>query len=246
MTLRVATWNVHEGSTSSSAEQFEAWEYLTELDLDIVALQEVPFDTSVDSQVVSAICEHTGLQFSSVLPLHPSSYGHQASGLAIIARYPLSLRTSRHFSADGLTLRVDGRDEAMHEKAVTRAVCSTPTGDIVLFNLHLFPFTKMAIKASDVRFDGLWADLKDELSTRGDAPAIVFGDFNTPERQLAMDPSAGYSRVVGDRVTHEGFASDDIFISGHLQVRRTELFENPSDHLLCFAELAESKPSSSG
>jgi hypothetical protein len=47
----------------------------------------------------------------------------------------------------------------------------------------------------------------------------------------------GYSSAIGNRITHEGFASDDILISQQFEIRATELLPNPSDHTICFAEL---------
>ncbi|MEV0154469.1 endonuclease/exonuclease/phosphatase family protein [Micromonospora sp. NPDC050686] len=237
MTLRVATWNIREASSAASDESFDAWKFVQDLDLDILALQEVPFDEDGNSAVLSSMSTRTGLRFASVVPLHPAGFGGAASGLATLARYPQSEPTSRFLDPEGEAIVVAGRREGVHKKAIQRVKCQTRFGTVVLVNLHLFPFRRMRAEASSERFDSLWLTVQAELEASKDVPTVVFGDFNTPIRELAMSPGAGYVRVVGDQVTHEGFASDDILISRHFRVRRVELLDNPSDHLLCFAEL---------
>ncbi|MBM0278433.1 endonuclease/exonuclease/phosphatase family protein [Micromonospora tarensis] len=237
MTLRVATWNIREASAAASNEPFDPWEFVQELNLDILALQEVPFDDGRSSKVLSAMRSLVGLRSASALPLHPSGFGASMSGLATLSRHPQSEPSNRFFDPEGQAIVVDGRLENVHHKALSQVTCLTQLGSVVLFNLHLFPFQRMGLPASHERFESVWRIVRGQLDASRDLPTVVLGDFNTPIRELAMAPDAGYSRVVGDRVTHEGFASDDILISRHFQTRRVELLENPSDHLLCFAEL---------
>ncbi|MGC4869790.1 endonuclease/exonuclease/phosphatase family protein [Micromonospora sp. DT53] len=233
----MATWNLREASAAASDDPFDPWEFVKDLDLDILALQEVPFDDGNSSKVLSAMRSLAGLRYADALPLHPSGFGASMSGLATLARHPQSDPTSQFFDPGGQAIVVGGRLENVHNKALSRVTCFTQLGSVVLFNLHLFPFQRMGLKASDERFESVWRIVRGQLESSKELPTIVFGDFNTPIRELAMATDAGYSRVVGDRVTHEGFASDDILISRHFRARRVELLENPSDHLLCFAEL---------
>jgi endonuclease/exonuclease/phosphatase family metal-dependent hydrolase len=237
MTLRVATWNIREASAAASDDPFDPWEFVKDLNLDVLAMQEVPFDDGRSSKVLAAMRSLAGLRSASALPLHPSGFGASMSGLATLARHPQSEPTNSFFDPEGQAIVVDGRLENVHNKAISRVTCFTPLGAVVLFNLHLFPFQRMGLAASHERFESVWRMVRGQLEASKDLPTVVFGDFNTPIRELAMAPEASYSRVVGDRVTHEGFASDDILISRHFRARRVELLENPSDHLLCFAEL---------
>jgi endonuclease/exonuclease/phosphatase family metal-dependent hydrolase len=237
MIFRVATWNIREGRRLSSDELFDAGSIVGSLDLDVLALQEVPFQADGSSPLLSSLLESTKLSFSSFLSMHESSFGEASAGLATLTNYEQSPQTNVSFESKDLSLVVDGRVQNAHNKAVTRLICYTPAAAVVVYNVHLFPFRRLGLDAASERFRMLWQGLSRQLEASQDTPTVLCGDFNTARRHLVLPADAGYTRVIGDRETHEGFASDDILVSRHFRVRDSQLLDNPSDHLLCVGEV---------
>src|SRR6266542_5423429 len=90
--LRAGTWNIREGiPTGGNGKNWHARlaSIIAQADLDVLALQEVPFDRHGHSTILTTITEQTKLRYASGFSLSPSGFSSRnRSGIALASRVP--------------------------------------------------------------------------------------------------------------------------------------------------------------
>lgn len=242
--LRIASWNVHEvlpvtGRDSESAVLAQVIELVTDLDIDIMGLQEVDFFDGSSSRVLAAIERHTALKYITCNVLSDSSFrqGEQA-GVAIASRFPLMTTARRLFKNPGLRAGAGEDAIAMHDKGLVAACVRVGAQNIGVVSLHSFPFHLFGRDAEDPEFQSSWASMSHILREFSAQAMIVCGDFNTARRDLLLDYSGlSLTRAIENYKTHKGEAMDDILFSQNFTAEISSVYSTFSDHALCIADL---------
>jgi endonuclease/exonuclease/phosphatase family metal-dependent hydrolase len=251
--LRVATWNVHEGLPAGIdhgppiARVFDGMvDLINDLDIDVICFQEVDYTPELKSNTLNAVARGTALSHFAAYDLSPSSFfPGMRTGVAIASRFPLYGQKKTKLPNPNLTVRVKSGRIGSHDKGHLSAKVDLWGREVSIVSLHALPFHVFGQEAADPRFGYVWENLARGLTTRQDAPLLVCGDFNTPQRDLVLsDATTHLNRAVGDQPTFDDLALDDILYSRHFEERRTRVVPNFSDHRACVAdlELAGSAP----
>jgi endonuclease/exonuclease/phosphatase family metal-dependent hydrolase len=99
LAIRAATWNIREGIPvirNGVDPNRELVTMLADSDVDVVALQEVPFDDGGESATLRMISTRTQLTHVSGFSLSRSSfYSGRLSGVAVASRMPHSVEARR-------------------------------------------------------------------------------------------------------------------------------------------------------
>lgn len=227
MTLRIATYNIHAGQSSSL---FTVVEELRRIDADIIALQEVDRFALRSGLRDQAQAIADALQMNVIFAAtRDEGRGH--FGVAVLSRFS--------FQEVG---RIDAPLWGSFEpRTAIRATVCTPGGPVDVINLHadVFPWTS----AQQVN------SLLDELRRLGSKRLVILGDFNAgPEDAAAQSlRQAGFINAFGDGPGPATFRSvfgdrriDHIFISPQLAVRPAtvgRVMSRASDHALIWADI---------
>jgi endonuclease/exonuclease/phosphatase family metal-dependent hydrolase len=246
--LRVATWNIHEAmpltGTPTQARHAvidEVVDQVCDNEIDILAMQEVEFDSDGTSSVLSALTRRTPLRHVRAFPISPSSFltGHYA-GLAIVSRFPIG-HTERHKLPNPyLRTTHNGKEMRSHDKGFM--VCAVPVGgrDMTVVSLHSFPFHRFGRRPEEPDFREVWETFARTLTTGFSTEYLVIcGDFNTANRRLVTDLlNPRMTRAIGSTPTHRGMPIDDILLSPAFGAGTdAQIVDTFSDHHLCLADL---------
>ena len=243
--LRVATWNLHEcvpmpgsGVADPEAAVRQVAELLTELEVDLVALQELDLAADGHSPSLRWLAASTDLVHQAVYPLSESSFfAGRSTGVALASRYPLERVERLPLPNPGLRTELAGRPIASHNKGLVVAEVAVAGQPLVAASLHAFPFHLFGRRADEPAFAGQWSALTGLLAPLAGAPLVVGGDFNTDRRDLVLAGLGGrLERALGDQPTYRRESADDVLHSQHLLAKQAGLRSNFSDHLLCHVE----------
>lgn len=240
--IRAGTWNIHEGIPATDSDREAGDELITRISesaLDILALQEVPFDGVGNSPLLQRIAAHSALRYVSGFPLSQASY-HPGfrSGVAIASRLPHTVENRLLLPNPRLRSMRDGEIWRSWDKGLIVAKIDFPEASIRLASVHCYPFHDFGRRASDRKFERIWHELANAVS-RIPGPVILAGDFNTECRELLtrnlnqIDLIPVFSGVD----THDGRSVDDILHDVSIIRRDRKIIQNFSDHALCQAEL---------
>ena len=237
MTLKVATWNLHEGVPVPPGGD-PALELVQFLDgVDLVALQEVAL-TPDGSFPESGPLGEIGLIHRMTFPNSVSAmFSDRRMGIAVLSRWPCG--EARRILLPNPDLRISSGERrlASHDKGMLAV--KVQIGDRALWfaTVHVFPFHIFNRDARDPAFAKVWQELAESIDALGDLPVLVGGDFNTEHRQLLTSKTARrFRRGVTGGTTYRGVESDDVIYSPELELRRTQVLPNFSDHDLCVCE----------
>lgn len=240
--LRAGTWNIHEGIPANgrhSDRPAHLVSVIARADLDVLALQEVPFGQDGRSAILEAITEQTKLSYASSFPLSPSSFSPgDRSGLALLSREPHTVSGRTLLPNPNLRSDRRGRPWVSWDKGML-AVSLIFAGDPMwAVSLHCYPFHHFGHKAEDEEFAPIWGALADVINRIPGDRVIVAGDFNTERRDLLMNLVKRHrlSPAIGNTATHHGLAVDDILHNENLIRRSSAVMPGPSDHAFCRAE----------
>lgn len=235
--IRVATWNLQEGASPRSSGPVAVNDLaavVAALDLDFLALQEVPFENGDTSRMLDVLSEETGLLAATQLAL---SAGHhdssRQSGLAILSTAEPVERSATIF---------DGEDLPGASDVFTKGVvaCDFWVDEVLLriASCHLFPFSRFSIDPATPALDHVWASLAAVFPPTSAGSAIVCGDFNTEKRELLFQQlSYPLSSTTLGRATHHGKSYDDLIHTPRvIRDGPPSILTLHSDHALCLAQ----------
>lgn len=241
--IRAGTWNIHEGiparGGTGPATRAELISRLDAADLDILALQEVPFETGSESELVSSISKHTNMRHVSVFPLSPSIF-HQGlrSGLALVSRSP-HLAISRFLLPNPRLRSVrTGKKWMTWDKGMIIAKLRINNVSLWACSVHGFPFHDFGRRADDGEFTLIWQALANAINQLPGSKIIVAGDFNTEQRDLLtrLLKHRNIARAINGTATHGNQSVDDILYDEGLARRSVSVMPSFSDHAFCQAE----------
>lgn len=240
--IRAGTWNIHEGIPATDSDREAGDELITRLsesELDILALQEVPFDGAGNSPLLQMIADHSALQYVSGFPLSQATY-HPGlrSGVAIASRLPHTIE-SRFLLPNPRLRSVRGGDIWISwDKGVIVVKIDFSGAPIFLGSVHCYPFHDFGRRASDREFTRIWRELANAVN-QIPGPIVLAGDFNTECRELLTQnlDRIDLISVFPGVDTHGGRSVDDILHDASIIRRDRKIIQNFSDHALCQAEL---------
>lgn len=249
--IRVGTWNIHEGIPATDSDREAGDELIAQLSesaLDILALQEVPFDRAGNSPFLQRIAARSELRHVSGFPLSQASH-HPGfrSGVAIASRLPHTVENRLLLPNPRLRSVRGGEIWRSWDKGLIIAKIDFPEAPIRLASIHCYPFHDFGRRASDRKFERIWHELADAVS-RIPGPVILAGDFNTERRELItrnlnqIDLIPVFSGVD----THDGRSVDDILHDATMTHQSSKAIQNFSDHALCQAEFVFGDPADWG
>lgn len=209
--------------------------------VDVIALQEVDFDQSGDSQVLADIHANTELRHIQRFPSSPSAFfpGGRA-GVAVASRYPIVRKWEFTLPNPGLQITLGDRTYDSYDKGMLACEIDADGRPLTLVSVHMFPFHMFERDADHDDFDEIWRALRQRLGELGTRrPLVVAGDFNTDNRGLLRDvdgrPLTGTTH---GQVTHRGYAADDILFSPEVpDPPPAQVLDTFSDHRLCLVDL---------
>jgi endonuclease/exonuclease/phosphatase family metal-dependent hydrolase len=243
--LRVATWNVHEGfpvedGVSGEQAKSQIISLLSDLDIDVLGLQEVDFDADARSGILDVITANTPLIHVAHNILSESSFIPAGrAGVAVASRFPLGNLRRMEFKNPDLAVQLDGKQIRTHDKGLLSATVALPDRLLSVVSLHAFPFHIFGHHASDGIFAPIWSRLSEELGRFECQPVVIFGDFNTNKRELVLESAShALERAIKDLPTYKDQSYDDILYSPDFSARSTRTIDNFSDHRLCVTELS--------
>jgi endonuclease/exonuclease/phosphatase family metal-dependent hydrolase len=237
LTLKVATWNLHEGVpvTPDGDPAVELVQFLDGVDL--VALQEValtPDGGFPDSGPLDGI----GLTWRTTFPNSASAVSpDRRMGVVVLSRWPCSEARRVLLPNPELRISMGERRLASHDKGLLAV--KVHIGDRALWfaTVHVFPFHVFKRDAREPAFGQVWQELADSVDALGDLPVLLGGDFNTEHRELLTSKTARrFRRGVTGGLTYRGIESDDVLYSPELELRGSRVISTFSDHDLCVCE----------
>jgi endonuclease/exonuclease/phosphatase family metal-dependent hydrolase len=237
LTLKVATWNIHEGVpvTPDGDPALELARYLDGVDL--VALQEVALAPD-GSFPESGPLECIGLTLRTTFPNSASAmFSDRRMGVAIVSRWPCS--EARRILLPNPDLRISSgqRRLASHDKGMLAVKVHIGNRALWFATVHVFPFHVFKRDAREPAFGNVWQELAGSIDSLGDLPVLLGGDFNTEHRELLTSKTARrFRRGVTGNLTYRGIDSDDVIYSPELELRGTRVISTFSDHDLCLCE----------
>lgn len=244
-TLRVASWNLHEGlpadedGTSPSPDtSHEVAALLRDNGVDLVGFQELDLDTNGESVTLRRVVEQTALRHTVVQRLSESSFfSGRFAGVALASRYPLTDVTRHLLPNPQLSVGSGGKVLRSHDKGLLAATVQAPGASFNAVSVHTLPFHFFRREADDHAFSGMWSALATSLQSLTGLPLVVCGDFNTEKRDLILAAESLHldASMTGHK-TYRDLGLDDILHSPHFTLACVEALANFSDHRLCVAE----------
>lgn len=237
--IRVASYNIKHGADvdkearkSGAEARAEAFAVLakdiTDLDLDIVGLQEVdrfvPRSSNTDN--LALLAEHTGYNYAYYMEavVFPSPEGATA-GSAILSRYPITF---------GETVELSRGNTWDQVRKLGHVEIDVDGSSVHFFNTHLTPLDR---PMRDREFALIREHTKDKTHV------FLTGDFNVPtfEEFAVLSNMMPYNNDENKLITYprDQKFMDNILYSGEFVPRRGGVVENfHSDHNLLWAEFA--------
>lgn len=243
--IRAGTWNIREGvpadgrHDSPHAELIDA---LRQADLDVLALQEVPFEGDNQSDLLGSIARKTDLRYVSGFPLSPSTfYPDKRSGVAIASRGPHTVISQVLLPNPRLRSNHTGRRWTSWDKGMITVRLEIGGLTLGMSSLHGYPFHEFGRRAEEQVFGRIWHELANVINQISDGVVVVAGDFNTERRDLITEPVVRHSLIssIDGITTHAGRSVDDILHDTHLARRRIQVLPNFSDHAFCRVEFTQ-------
>lgn len=241
--FRAGTWNIHEGipANGSGTEPGRALvTMLIEADVDLVALQEIPFGKTGESPVLEMIATQTHLEYVSGFSLSQSSFhpGH-CSGIAVASRFPHSVEQRIRLPNPGLNVIRNQQQWKTWDKGLITIKIDSYREPLWMSSVHGYPFHDFGRHAGEEEFAPVWLRLADAISLIPGI-AIVAGDFNTDRRNLVTG-LLNRPRLVPSfegTATHGDKSVDDILHDIRLIRHRSRVTSNFSDHAFCQADFS--------
>jgi endonuclease/exonuclease/phosphatase family metal-dependent hydrolase len=243
--IRAGTWNIHEGISAMGgihlSTHTELISRLASADLDILALQEVPFEMDSESGLLRSISKQTNMHHVSVFPLSPSVFHQELrSGLALVSRSP-HLAISRFLLPNPRLRSVrTGRKWMTWDKGMIIAKLRIHNVSLWACSVHGFPFHDFGRRADDDEFTLIWQALANAINQLSGSKIIVAGDFNTERRDLLtrLLKHRNIARAIDGTATHGNQSFDDILYDEGLARRSVSVMPSFSDHAFCQAEFS--------
>ncbi|MCB9783718.1 MAG: endonuclease/exonuclease/phosphatase family protein [Candidatus Omnitrophica bacterium] len=239
--LRVVTYNVHSCLGSDGKRHpTRIAEILTELDPDIIALQEldrgIERSGGVDQAVEIARHLEMELHFHPSIEIEEGDYGN-----AILSRHPL------HLVKAGPLPTLEGRKKLERRGAIWARV-DIGGESIQIFNTHLGLNRQERLRQAQALIGEEWLG-----DSRTSGPVLMMGDFNFNPRtrpyQALAEVLVDVQSVLEGHTPHKSFPArypvsriDHIFASSHFRTKEVRTIRNrrtlkASDHLPLFAIL---------
>lgn len=242
--IRAGTWNIHEGISAdgnSTPLQTELISPLEITNLDILALQEVPFGAGNESEILSSIATQTDLRYISTFPLSPSAF-HRGirSGIALASRVPHLLYSRVLLPNPKLHSARPDRDWVSWDKGMIITKMKIDNVSLWVCAFHGFPFHDFGRRAEEREFKRIWRTVADAINQLADSKIIVAGDFNSERRDLLTKllQRPNITSAVGGATTHGNRSVDDILFDEGLACRSLSVVSGFSDHAFCHAEFS--------
>lgn len=223
------------GATRSIAESLHL--LLAKHDIDVVALQEVPFERRGFSSWLRALQVSSEWQFAATRTLSERHYSDVGfSGLATLSRVRLREESFTPFKVEDT-----GSVEKVFDKGVQTCILENEQHQVSkdhvsISNVHMFPFDRFGLSAHDPEFSNEWQTLIERITIES-GPALLCGDFNTEDRRLLIEHYDSIESALKGTPTHEGKAFDDIlFTRRWLTLEDAQCVVTNSDHDFCFAK----------
>jgi endonuclease/exonuclease/phosphatase family metal-dependent hydrolase len=223
--LRVGTWNVREGwkGEGDDTGTHDVVRLIQDLDLDVLALQEVPFQ-GIRSPMLEAIARQTPLRHVAGHVLSQAMHVAGSAGIALAARLPLDnvdrvILPNPELAANGLR---------SFDKGLMTAWLAGEDHMIAVGCLHMVPFRRFGRRAEEPAFGHIWNRAAKEIERVMLPLTFVGGDFNTPRRDLLdlpLDPAHSTAR---DAVLHSRAARP-------VALKTVETFSDHPVHVVEFA-----------
>ncbi len=236
--VRLGTWNMREAVSVAGNISADAMiaQTLAGSSLDVLALQEVPFDKHRHSAQIDAITVCSQLRYFSTFPLSASAFHDEGlSGLAVISRTPLRVVSRFRFPNPHLQFDSPGRTVVSWDKGMLLTQIGGVSPPLYIASLHGFPFHMFRRDAADPAFDDIWKSLAGELD-QIPGTAVVAGDFNTDQLELISSRLTKHS--MQPLVKKAGDTRDDILCDTHIALKNLTITTTFSDHPLFIAELS--------
>ena len=208
-------------------------------ELDVLALQEVPFDASGGSQLLDRLAGESSLRHVATHILSSSSFFPDASaGVAVASRFPMETLARHRLPNPCLVAERGGRKISSHEKGALSVRLRVVDVDICFTTVHMLPFHVFGRSASEPSFSEIWSSLCNLLDSFDGAPTVLAGDLNTTKRDLIFTEVANpLESALDGTPTHRGWPVDDILYSRHFLMKKVGVAESSSDHAICRADL---------
>ncbi|MEO3801388.1 endonuclease/exonuclease/phosphatase family protein [Nonomuraea sp. B10E8] len=197
--LRVGTWNVREGwkGEGDDTGTHDVVRLIQDLDLDVLALQEVPFHGG-RSPMLESIAGQTPLRHVAGHVLSQAMHVPGSAGIALAARLPLEdvnrvILPNPELAANGLR---------SFDKGLMTARMPWQGRMIAVAGLHMVPFGRFGRRAEDPAFSHVWDRAGKEIERVMLPLTFVGGDFNTPRRDLLGLPLEPVHSTGRDAVLH--------------------------------------------
>jgi endonuclease/exonuclease/phosphatase family metal-dependent hydrolase len=239
-TIRVATWNIHEGVPVGEVGKDHVGEIIATIidsDIDVVALQEVPFGRDGESAILRIISARTQLRYVSGFSLSKSFSDFRGlAGVAIASRMPHSVEGRRRLPNPGLYAVKQNQKWKTWDKGLITAKINLNQESLWVASVHCYPFHEFGRCADENEFTPIWSALAKAIN---EIPGtiIIAGDFNTERRRLVtglLERDRLVSSFAGT-ATHGERSVDDILHDVKLTLHNSTVSLNFSDHTFCQA-----------
>jgi endonuclease/exonuclease/phosphatase family metal-dependent hydrolase len=236
--MRLGMWNMREAVAAADNASASAMvtQLLGDLPLDVLALQEVPFDKDRRSAEIDAIAARSQLRYWSAFPLSSSVFDRESlSGLAVLSKKPQRIASRFCFPNPRLHAESTRGQLTTWDKGMLVVQLAGVPAPLHIASIHGFPFHIFGRDAADLEFDGIWKSLAAELD-QVPGTVVVAGDFNTERLELVT------SRLTKHNMQHlvkgAGGTLDEILCDSNVTMNSMTITNTFSDHPLFVAELS--------
>jgi endonuclease/exonuclease/phosphatase family metal-dependent hydrolase len=260
--IRVVTWNIGQGIDSIPDLHDKGSEDVTgfllrnlnekvanalrEVSADFVCLQEVHFLGNIYSQT-KEIADLAGYEYYSDFSLDNSHHFLTEGlrlGVSVLAKHKI-IDTQLHMlmNPDIKTQQENRKIWHTHDKGFIVVKSNlVGIGNVNVISIHLLPFHRFNLNATDNRVLSVWRELDAELSFYADRRTLICGDFNQNNLSSLLPilfNNYGFKDTCFDKPTHRDVFFDHIVVSADFNVLRSKVADiyNYSDHYLCIAEV---------
>lgn len=234
--IRVVSWNIHEGVPVVSRAADPVSEMATVLrDADLAALQEVALNSDAKFGAFASIAAGTSLEYHLSFPMSESAmFADRRMGVVLLSKWPLRDARLIKLPNPHLSIKSEGRVLESHDKGLLAARLAINGCDVWFATAHGFPFYLFQRDPREASFVEIWEQFAEALDSLGSLPLLVGADFNTEHRDLLTGRLVrAMSRSIIGTPTYRGIESDDIIFSAEFSLRKARVVPNFSDHDLC-------------